>query len=279
MMTFKDKKIAFNSPKIMGILNVTPDSFSDGGEFNTLNAALVHAQKMVEQGTTFIDIGGESTRPGAKPVSLQEELDRVIPVITAIASRFDIIVSVDTSKAQVMKEAVYHGASLINDVRALRESGALEMAAELALKHNIPCCIMHMKGDPQTMQNLPQYDSVVEEVTDFFSQQIQRLTDAGFAYNQIMLDPGFGFGKTLDHNYEMLKYFTVFTQFDLPLLAGLSRKSMIGNLLNRDVSDRLAGDISVNTIAALAGASVLRVHDVKEAMDVAKIIEKLNQLN
>jgi dihydropteroate synthase len=178
-----------------------------------------------------------------------------------------------------MREAAGSGASLINDVRALREPKALETAAELAIKYNIPSCIMHMQGSPETMQNAPKYDSVVDEVTGFFSHQIKRLTSAGFDYKQIMLDPGFGFGKTLENNYEMLKQFVHFTQFDLPVLAGLSRKSMIGKLLNRDVDDRLAGDICVNTIAALAGASVLRVHDVKEAMDVAKIIEKLNQLN
>ncbi len=279
MMTFKDKTVVFDSPKIMGILNVTPDSFSDGGQFNELDAALRHTQNMLEHGATFIDVGGESTRPGATPVSLSQELDRVIPVIAAIASRFDVIISIDTSKAEVMKEAVSNGAGLINDVRALREPNALQTAAELAIKHNIPSCIMHMQGKPETMQIAPKYDSVVDTITGFFSEQIARLTDAGFHYKQIMLDPGFGFGKTLDHNFEMLKHFVHFTQFDLPVLAGLSRKSMIGKLLSREVNDRLAGDITVNTIAALAGASVLRVHDVKEAMDVAQIIRKLNQIN
>ncbi|WP_371193478.1 dihydropteroate synthase [Glaciecola sp. SC05] len=278
-MTFKDKTVVFDSPKIMGILNVTPDSFSDGGQFNELDAALRHTQNMLEHGATFIDVGGESTRPGATPVSLSQELDRVIPVIAAIASRFDVIISIDTSKAEVMKEAVSNGAGLINDVRALREPNALQTAAELAIKHNIPSCIMHMQGKPETMQIAPKYDSVVDTITGFFSEQIARLTDAGFHYKQIMLDPGFGFGKTLDHNFEMLKHFVHFTQFDLPVLAGLSRKSMIGKLLSREVNDRLAGDITVNTIAALAGASVLRVHDVKEAMDVAQIIRKLNQIN
>lgn len=279
MMIFKDKTVVFDSPKIMGILNVTPDSFSDGGQFNELDAALRHTQNMLEHGATFIDVGGESTRPGATPVNLSQELDRVIPVIAAIASRFDVIISVDTSKAEVMKEAVSNGAGLINDVRALREPNALKTAAELATKHNIPSCIMHMQGSPETMQVAPEYDSVVDNITGFFSEQIARLTNAGFHYKQIMLDPGFGFGKTLDHNFEMLKHFVHFTQFDLPVLAGLSRKSMIGKLLNREVNDRLAGDITVNTIAALAGASVLRVHDVKEAMDVAQIIQKLNQIN
>jgi len=262
----------------MGILNVTPDSFSDGGKFNSLDSALRQSQEMIKYGATFIDVGGESTRPGAAPVSVDEELERVIPVISAIAARFDVLISVDTSKAEVMEEAVANGASLINDVRALREPKALETAAELAKTLNVPSCIMHMQGSPQTMQNKPRYDSVLEEVIAFFREQIARLVSAGFNYKQIMLDPGFGFGKTLDHNYQMLKHFLQFTQFDLPVLAGMSRKSMLGNLLNKDVDERLAGDICVNTIAALSGASVLRVHDVREAMDVAKIIEKLNQL-
>lgn len=278
MMTFKHKRIVFDSPKIMGILNVTPDSFSDGGEYNDVDSALRQTETMIAHGATFIDVGGESTRPGATPVSVTEELERVIPVISAIAQRFDVIISVDTSKADVMTEAVHHGASLINDVRALREPKALETAAKFAKTLNIPVCIMHMQGTPETMQQAPKYDSVVEQVVDFFREQIERLTHAGFAYEQIMLDPGFGFGKTLDHNYQMLKHFLQFTQFDLPVLAGMSRKSMVGNLLGRELNDRLAGDICVNTVAALAGASVLRVHDVKEAMDVAKIIEKLSQL-
>jgi dihydropteroate synthase len=278
MMMFKNKKVVFNMPKVMGILNVTPDSFSDGGQYNTLDAALKRADEMVQQGATFIDIGGESTRPGATPVSLAQELDRVIPAIEAISKAFDIVVSVDTSKAEVMSEAVEHGASLINDVRALREPGSLEVAAKLAQQHNVPTCIMHMQGTPETMQNAPHYESVIEEVNAFFRQQIKRLTDAGFEYNQIMLDPGFGFGKTLEHNYEMLKDFTQFTQFDLPVLAGMSRKSMITKLLDVEPQQSLTGSISVNTIAAMAGASVLRVHDVKEAMDVATIVEKLNQL-
>jgi len=277
MMTFKDKTVRFTAPRIMGILNVTPDSFSDGGNFTKLDSALEQTRKMVEYGATFIDVGGESTRPGASPVSEEQELERVIPVISNIASRFDVIISIDTSKAGVMREAVKNGARLINDVRALREPGALEVAAKFASEQNIPSCIMHMQGTPQTMQDSPQYDSVMDSVIGFFSQQIERLSHAGFKYNQIMLDPGFGFGKSLDQNYQMLKHFLDFTQFDLPVLAGMSRKSMIGNLLNKNIEERLAGDITVNTVAALAGASVLRVHDVNEAMDISRIIEKLNQ--
>ncbi|MFC4699084.1 dihydropteroate synthase [Glaciecola siphonariae] len=277
-MTFRDKTVLFNAPKIMGVLNVTPDSFSDGGKYNQLDAALLQTERMISQGATFIDVGGESTRPGAEPVALEQELKRVIPVIEAIAKRFDVIISIDTSKAEVMRQAANAGASLINDVRALSEPGALEVAADLADRFNIPSCIMHMQGSPSTMQLAPEYESVVDEIIAFFRQRIDIMSKAGFKYHQIMLDPGFGFGKTLDHNYSMLKNFVEFTQFDLPVLAGMSRKSMISKLLNVDVNDTLAGGICVNTVAALAGASVLRVHDVKEAMDVAVIIEKLNQL-
>lgn len=279
MMVFKDIEVIFNGPKVMGILNVTPDSFSDGGKFTSVNAAFEQARHMVNKGACFIDVGGESTRPGASEVSLQEELDRVVPVIEKVTQSLDVIVSIDTSKPEVMTAAVDAGAKLINDVRALSLPNALETAAGFAKSHNIPTCVMHMQGSPQTMQDTPEYSSVVEDVVEFFRQQIQRLTHAGFKYQQIMLDPGFGFGKTLDHNYEMLKCFTQFTQFDLPVLAGMSRKSMIGNLLNKEVTDRLAGDIATNTIAAMAGASLVRVHDVEEAVDAMKIVDKVNRLS
>jgi dihydropteroate synthase len=278
MMVCGTKKVVFDSPKVMGILNVTPDSFSDGGQFNNLNAAITQVANMVAQGATFVDVGGESTRPGASEVSVNEELDRVVPVVGLIAKQFDIVISVDTSKPQVMEEAVAHGANMINDVRALSSPMALQTAAKLAIDHNIPSCIMHMQGTPQTMQIAPDYEHVVDEVIDFFRQQIARLTQAGFSYKQIMLDPGFGFGKTLEHNYQMLKYFSRFTEFDLPVIAGMSRKSMIGDLLERKVDQRLTGDICVNTLAAIAGANILRVHDVQAAMDVVKIIEKINEV-
>lgn len=276
MMTFKDRKVIFNCPKVMGILNVTPDSFSDGGKHNSVEQALLKARKMSEQGATFVDVGGESTRPGATEVDVQVELDRVIPVIESISKELDIIISVDTSKPEVMREAVNAGASLINDVRALRLPNALETAAELAKTLNVPACIMHMQGTPSDMQNAPKYDSLVDEVIEFFRQQIERLTHAGFKYTQIMLDPGFGFGKTLEHNYQLLKNLMQFTQFDRPLLAGMSRKSMIGQLLNKDVNDRVHGDIATSTIAALAGASVIRVHDVEPTIDAIKIVDKMN---
>lgn len=278
-MWFKERRVVFNSPKVMGILNVTPDSFSDGGQFNKLDKALGHATKMVKDGATFIDVGGESTRPGATQVSVEEELDRVVPVIERISHELDVIVSVDTSKPEVMREAVKAGASLINDVRALQLPNALNTAAELAQQYNIPTCIMHMQGQPQNMQNAPKYKFVVDDVMEFFRLQIERLTHAGFKYKQILLDPGFGFGKTLDHNYQLLKHLSQFTQFDLPVLAGMSRKSMIGNLLNKDTNERIAGDLACATIACMAGASILRVHDVAQTIDAVKIVDKTNSVN
>lgn len=278
MLVFKDRQIIFNCPKVMGILNVTPDSFSDGGQFNNLQNAISHARRMLEDGATFIDVGGESTRPGAQEISVQEELDRVIPVIEGINAEIDTIISVDTSKPEVMRAAVDAGARMINDVRALALPGALETAADLAQLYNIPICIMHMQGSPLSMQDAPIYDSVVDEIIEFFRQQIDRLTHAGFEYKQILLDPGFGFGKTIDHNYQILREFLQFTQFDLPVIAGMSRKSMIGNLLNRETDQRLAGDIAASTIAALNGAAIVRVHDVQQAVDAMKIVDKVNSV-
>ncbi len=278
-MQFRDREVIFNTTKIMGILNVTPDSFSDGGQHNQLDSAIKRAEQMVDEGACFIDVGGESTRPGAIPVSLDEELDRVIPVIEKLSNSIDAVISVDTSKANVMREAVLAGASMINDVRALNGENALATAAEMAKLYKVPACIMHMQGNPQTMQNSPVYDNVADEIIDFFRHQIERLTAAGFKYHQIMLDPGFGFGKTLEHNYQILKHFSYFTQFDLPVLAGMSRKSMIGNLLNREINDRLAGDIAAVTLASFCGASVVRVHDVKETSDAMKIVDKTNSVD
>ncbi len=274
-MLFKDKEIVFDSTKIMGILNVTPDSFSDGGKYNSIDRALIHAQTMVSEGASFVDVGGESTRPGAQEVSVQEELDRVIPIIDCIARNIDVVISIDTSKPEVMREAVHAGAHLINDVKALRAPGALDVAAKLAKEHKVPCCIMHMQGNPTNMQNAPTYKAVVDEIIDFFRTRIENLCEAGFKYNQIILDPGFGFGKTLDHNYQILKNLVQFNQFDMPVLAGMSRKSMIGDLLGKEVNERIYGDVAVNTIAAMAGASILRVHDVKEVADAVKVVDKV----
>lgn len=271
-MQFGDRYIDLSSAKVMGILNVTPDSFSDGGSFNHLDAALSHANLMLEEGADFIDIGGESTRPGAKQVEVQEELDRVIPVIEALHQRFDTVISIDTSKAQVMTEAVAAGASLINDVCALQTPGALQAALEA----QVPVCLMHMQGQPRVMQHNPQYTDVVQEVLDFLRQRIDSCQQAGIEISQLIVDPGFGFGKSLEHNYQMLTYLEVFQQLKVPVLAGMSRKSMLGSLLERDPQQRLAGNIVVATIAAQKGAQIIRVHDVKETVDAVKVVNMIN---
>lgn len=278
-MLFKNKEVIFDSPKIMGILNVTPDSFSDGGKYTSTSKALKQAQCMFNHGATFIDVGGESTRPGAKDICVNEELDRVIPIIEEISTELDILISIDTSKAEVMEEAINAGASLINDVRSLQMPNALNTAARLAKELDVPSCIMHMQGTPKSMQQAPTYNSVVDDVLAFMKQQITRLTRAGFKNSQIIIDPGFGFGKTLDHNYQILKHLEQFTQYDLPVLAGMSRKSMIGNLLNKDIDKRLYGDIAAATIAAMSGASIIRVHDVEQTIDAIKIVDKINSVH
>ncbi|MFQ3249837.1 MAG: dihydropteroate synthase [Glaciecola sp.] len=277
-MTFRDRELCFDTPKVMGILNVTPDSFSDGGQFSTFDKAIQQAENMVNAGAVFIDVGGESTRPGAEPVSLQEELDRVIPIIEKISKNLDVIVSVDTSKADVMTQAVQHGAGLINDVRALRADGALNAAIQAALNFKVPSCLMHMQGAPKTMQKQASYQNVVEDVLAFFKQRLFDCAQAGLSTEQILIDPGFGFGKTLDHNYQLLKHLHAFEQLGVPILVGMSRKSMIGNLLDRDVNQRLAGNIATATIAALAGVAIIRVHDVEETMDAVKIANKLQSV-
>lgn len=277
-MKFRNREVKFDTPKVMGILNVTPDSFSDGGQFNVLDVAMRQAESMVNAGATFIDVGGESTRPGADSVSLSEELDRVIPVIEKISNYLDVVVSVDTSKAKVMTQAVQSGAGLINDVRALRSEGALSAAVRAANDFNVPSCLMHMQGEPQNMQNEPKYDGVVEQVMRFFEQRIKECIAGGLDNNRILIDPGFGFGKTLDHNYQLLKHIQQFNQFDMPVLVGMSRKSMIGNLLKREVNQRLAGNIATATIAATAGVAIIRVHDVVETMDAVNIVNKLQSI-
>ena len=273
-MQFGNHYIDLSQPQIMGILNVTPDSFSDGGRHTTTQNALTHALKMIEDGATFIDIGGESTRPGAPDVSLQEELDRTIPVIEAVAANSDCVISIDTSKAQVMSEAVKAGAGLINDVRALQEPGALDAAVSA----NVPVCLMHMKGQPRTMQQNPTYDNVVEEVSTFLSTRVKNCVDAGIAKEQIIIDPGYGFGKSLEHNYALVKFLPDIMSLGYPVLAGMSRKSMIGHLLNRKVDERLAGSICLATIVAQMGAQIIRVHDVKETADAVNIVKMLNTI-
>ncbi|ADO11790.1 MULTISPECIES: dihydropteroate synthase [Pantoea] len=265
----RDSHLDLSFPHVMGILNVTPDSFSDGGKHNALVDALTHTNEMVNAGATIIDVGGESTRPGADEVSVEEELERVIPVIDAIAQRFEVWISVDTSKADVIREAARVGAHIINDVRSLSEPGALEAAAATGL----PVCLMHMQGEPRTMQQAPVYENILSEVDTYFAQQIARCEAAGMKKEQLILDPGFGFGKNLSHNYELLAHLSDFHHFGLPLLVGMSRKSMIGQLLNVGPSQRLTGSLSCAVIAAMQGAQIIRAHDVKETAEAMRVVE------
>lgn len=263
------KRLSLASPVVMGILNVTPDSFSDGGKFSSFELACHHADEMVAQGALIIDIGGESTRPGAADVSVDDELARVVPLVEYVAKHHDVWISVDTSKPDVMRQAVNAGAHLINDVRALLEPGALETAAQL----NVPICLMHMQGAPRTMQSAPEYQDVIADVFKFLNERIQACLEAGIPRERLLIDPGFGFGKTLEHNYELLAKLERFAQFELPILIGLSRKSMIGNLLARPTSERLAGSLAGAMIAAQKGAHIIRVHDVPETVDMLKVLQ------
>lgn len=253
--------------QVMGILNVTPDSFSDSGKFFSLDKALYHAEEMLKQGASIIDVGGESTRPMAEEVTLQQELDRVIPVVEAIRQRFDCWISVDTSKAEVMKAAADAGMDLINDIRALTEENALQTAAEL----DLPVCLMHMQGQPKTMQANPEYQNVVEEVLAWLLQRAAICEQVGVRKENIILDIGFGFGKTLQHNYQLLNHLEQFVATGYPLLIGLSRKSMIGNLLQKDVNHRLVGSVAGALISVMKGAHIVRVHDVEATVDALKV--------
>lgn len=273
-MDFSKVSHNFQTPVVMGILNVTPDSFSDGGQFDSVDAALIQARQMIADGAKMIDIGGESTRPGAQPVSAEDEITRVVPVIQALRKEFDGVISIDTNKAQVMSAAVNAGADMINDVCALQQSGALETAASL----NVPVCLMHMQGEPRTMQDNPTYESVVGDVYDFLQQRIDACVQAGISIDRIMVDPGFGFGKSLEHNYQLLKHLNKFQYLNVPVLAGMSRKSMIGKLLDRDTPERLAGSLACAMLACVKGASILRVHDVAETSDLVTIFNQTNSV-
>ncbi|EGU44160.1 MULTISPECIES: dihydropteroate synthase [Vibrio] len=267
-----NKTLVLDRPHVMGILNVTPDSFSDGGKFNSLDNALQQAERMVQAGVSIIDIGGESTRPGAPDVSLEEELARVIPAIKAIRAKFDVWISIDTSKAEVMRQAVEAGADLINDVRALQEPGALQVAADA----NVPICLMHMKGQPRTMQANPSYDDVLQDVEAFLQERVEACEAVGISKEQLILDPGFGFGKTIEHNYHLLAHLEKFHSLGLPVLAGMSRKSMIFKLLDKVPADCMVASVTCATIAAMKGAQIIRVHDVEETLEAMKIIEVMN---
>lgn len=258
-----DRTLDLSRTQVMGVLNVTPDSFSDGGHFVGRDAAIRHAEAMVNAGAALIDIGGESTRPGAAEVSVQQELDRVLPVIEALADRVDAALSVDTSTPEVMRASARLGAHLINDVRSLSRPGALAAAVESGL----PVCLMHMQGQPGTMQLSPQYGDVVAEVERYLTERIAACEAAGIGRQQLMVDPGFGFGKTLGHNLALLDALAHFRAFDCPILVGMSRKTMIGEVLRKPVEQRLYGSLAVAVTAALKGASIVRVHDVAATVD------------
>ncbi|MBR9874119.1 MAG: dihydropteroate synthase [Vibrionaceae bacterium] len=266
----KNKSLDLSRPHVMAILNVTPDSFSDGGKYNSLDLALARVDKMIKAGVSIIDVGGESTRPGAPEVTLENELERVIPVVRAIRAHYpDVWISVDTSKAEVIRQSVEAGADLINDVRSLSEPGALEVAAQA----NVPVCIMHMKGQPKTMQQNPQYDDLLQEVEQFLVERLAVCEAAGIARENIILDPGFGFGKTLEHNYHMLAHLEKFHKFGLPILAGMSRKSMIFKLLDKPAAECTNASVVCATIAAMKGAQIIRVHDFDETLEAMKVVE------
>ncbi|MNO60672.1 Dihydropteroate synthase [compost metagenome] len=256
-------------PHVMGILNVTPDSFSDGGRFNRLDVALRHAAEMVEAGATLIDIGGESTRPGARIVSPTEEIERVAPVVEAVARELDVVISVDTSTPAVIRESARLGAGLINDVRSLQRDGALDAAVDTGL----PVCLMHMRGEPGNMQDDPRYADILVEVRDFLEERMQACVAAGIPRERIVLDPGFGFAKTQAHNLSLFRQMEGLLQLGCPLLVGVSRKSMVGRALGREVGERLYGSLALAALAVAKGASIIRVHDVAETVDVVRMID------
>ena len=265
--------LILDSPCVMGVLNVTPDSFSDGGKFVGRDAALRQAEAMAADGAGIIDIGGESTRPGAQRVSEQEELDRVIPVVEAVRQTLSTPISVDTSKAAVMREAVGAGASILNDIRALREEGTLAAAAEL----QVPVCLMHMQGQPRTMQIDPHYEDVVREVREFLVARAAACRDAGIGDDLLVLDPGFGFGKTPRQNLELLANLRQFTGAGLPVMAGLSRKSTLGEVTGRGVDERMSASIAAAVIAVMQGVRIVRAHDVRETVDALRVVAAVRE--
>lgn len=269
------RTLDLSTPQVMGILNVTPDSFSDGGRFVLRDAALQQARAMAEQGASIIDIGGESTRPGALPVSEQEELDRVIPVIEALRSELDLVLSVDTSSPRVMSEAAAAGAGLINDVRALRRPGALETAKYSGL----PVCLMHMQGDPSGMQNAPRYTDLIQDVVAFLRQRVDACVAAGIPRSQLLVDPGFGFGKTLHHNLLLLQQLDSLHALAAPVLVGMSRKSMVGMVLDQPVEQRLFGSLALAVMAVQKGARIIRVHDVGPTVDAIRMAWAVMQVS
>ncbi|HWQ95563.1 MAG TPA: dihydropteroate synthase [Gammaproteobacteria bacterium] len=267
----KGKILDLGQPKVMGILNITPDSFSDGGDFLSPQAAVERAKQMVEEGAAIIDVGGESTRPGAPAVSVQEELDRIVPVIEALSAELPVPISIDTSKPEVMRAAVAAGAGMINDVRALRLTGALEAAADINRRLSVPICLMHMQGEPGTMQQQPDYSDVVQEVCAFLAERVQACVRHGIPRERLVVDPGFGFGKQLEHNLSLLKRLDELGKLGLPIMVGLSRKSMIGVVLDRPVTQRLYGSLAAAVLAVARGAVLVRVHDVRATVEALKL--------
>jgi dihydropteroate synthase len=261
-------------PLVMGIVNVTPDSFSDGGRFDSPDRALAHALTLVEEGADILDVGGESTRPGADPVSAQQEMDRVLPVIERIVAETDTPVSIDTVKSEVMREALAAGAGMINDVKGLRGEGVLDVVAST----EVPVCIMHMQGEPRTMQKNPEYHDVVDDIRHFFEERLAACRAAGIDARRVVLDPGFGFGKTLAHNLALLRRLDEFVASGWPVLAGISRKSMLGKITGRERADeRVAASVSAALLAAQKGAAILRVHDVAETVDALKVWQAVRE--
>jgi dihydropteroate synthase len=266
-MTLRLGAISLDCPAVMGILNTTPDSFSDGGRFTAPSVAIMHAEQMAAAGAAIIDVGGESTRPGAQAVSEQEEIDRVVPVIEAIRSALDVAISVDTSKPGVMRAAVAAGATMINDVRALRAEGALEAAAELQQA----VCLMHMQSQPRTMQQDPEYNDVMADVARFLRERVSECTQAGIAEELLVIDPGFGFGKTPEDNIELLANLRQLQEIGPPLLIGVSRKSTLGMLTGREVDERQPASVAAAVLAVDRGASIVRAHDVAETVDALRV--------
>jgi len=264
-----------NYVQVMGVINTTPDSFSDGGQFSAIDNAFQHALQLIDDGVDILDVGGESTRPGSIQVALELELSRTVPLIKLIREVSDVPISIDTNKPDVMQQAVDAGATMINSIWALRLESSLELAADL----DVPVCFMHMQGTPETMQKNPTYNNVVSEVLDFLKRRIDAAIDAGIKPNNIIIDPGFGFGKTLQHNLQLLQSLAEFKSLGVPLLVGMSRKGMIGTILNKPVDQRLYGSVSSAVIAAMLGADIIRVHDVPETLDAIAIVNALHHLS
>ncbi len=266
-------RLSLDEPVVMGVVNVTPDSFADGGRYLDQDRAIAHAGRLVAEGAALIDVGGESTRPGAQPVSVEQEIARVVPVVAALAPRIGVPVSVDTRRLEVMRAAVAAGAVMVNDVTALAAPGALEFCAAAG----VAVCLMHMQGEPATMQAAPRYDDVVAEVAAFLAERVQAARAAGIDVSRIVIDPGFGFGKTLEHNLQLLAALPALAAPGVPLLVGLSRKSMVGALTGRDVDGRLYGSVALAALAVMNGARIVRAHDVLPTVDAVRIAAALRR--